>query len=120
MPRIRGRLYSSWASSTCSLPSALDGVLREDVEDQLGAVDDPQLELVLEPALLAGIEVVVDDQRLGAAARNGLFELGELSLPHVGARIRGRRRCTSSPTGSTPAVRRSSRISASSSSSSTP
>ena len=43
MPRMRGRLYSSCASSTWSLPSALDGVLGEDVEDQLRAVDDARL-----------------------------------------------------------------------------
>ena len=43
-------------------------VLREDVEDQLGPVDDTQLERVLEASLLARVEVVVDDQRLGARA----------------------------------------------------
>ena len=63
MPRMRGRLYSSCASSTWSLPSALDGVLGEDVEDQLRAVDDARLERVLEQALLARVELVVDEQR---------------------------------------------------------
>ena len=48
MPRMRGRLYSSWASSTWSLPSALTRVLGEDVEDQLRAVDDARLQSVLE------------------------------------------------------------------------
>ena len=43
-----------------------DGVLGEDVEDQLRAVDDPRLERVLEVALLRRLELVVDDQRLGA------------------------------------------------------
>ena len=46
-------------------------VLREDVEDQLRAVDDAQAERVLEPSLLPGLEVVVDDQRLGAGLPDG-------------------------------------------------
>ena len=37
-------------------------VLGEDVEDQLGAVDDPRRERVLEGALLGRIELVVDNQ----------------------------------------------------------
>jgi hypothetical protein len=63
------------------------GVLGEDVEDQLRAVDDAQLELVLEPALLAGVEVIVDEKGFRPAPRDRLLELGELPLPHVGARI---------------------------------
>ena len=69
MPRMRGRLYSSCASSTWSLPSALTGVLGEDVEDQLRAVDDARLERVLERPLLGRVELVVDEQHLGAATR---------------------------------------------------
>ena len=42
------------------------GVLGEDVEDQLRPVDDARLERVLEVALLRGLELVVDDQRLSA------------------------------------------------------
>ena len=63
MPRMRGRLYSSCASSTWSLPSALDGVLGEDVEDQLRAVDDARLQRVLERPLLRRSELVVDEER---------------------------------------------------------
>src|SRR5207249_5514686 len=46
------------------LQSTLPGasVLREDVEDQLGAVDDPRLELLFEVALLARAQVLVADQ----------------------------------------------------------
>ena len=62
MPRMRGRLYSSCASSTWSLPSARDGVLGEDVEDQLRAVDDARVERVLERPLLGRIELVVDEE----------------------------------------------------------
>src|SRR5205807_4469854 len=41
-----------------------DGVLGEDVEDQLGAVDDPRLERVLERSLLRRAQLVVDDKHL--------------------------------------------------------
>jgi hypothetical protein len=62
-------------------------VLREDVEDELCAVDDAQLELVLQAPLLSGVEVVVDDERLGIGARHGFLQLDELALTDIGARI---------------------------------
>ena len=64
-----------------------DGVLGEDVEDQLRAVDDPRLERVLEGPLLWRAELVVDDQhfRCGVAIR--LLELLDLSLADVRARV---------------------------------
>ena len=84
-------------------------VLGEDVEDQLRAVDDPRLEEVLEPALLRGLELVVDEQRLGAGLAVGVLQLFELPLADVGARDPGAgRNWTRSATGSTPAVRASS------------
>ena len=43
-----------------------DGVLGEDVEDQLRAVDDARRERVLERALLGRVELVVDDEHVGA------------------------------------------------------
>jgi succinyl-diaminopimelate desuccinylase len=64
-----------------------DGVLREDVEDQLGPVDDPCLELVLEQALLRRRELVVDDQHLGPRVPVRLLELVELPLAHIRAWI---------------------------------
>ena len=63
------------------------GVLGEDVEDQLRAVDDAHAELVLEPALLARVEVVVDDDRLGLLLLDGRLHLGELALADERARI---------------------------------
>ena len=87
-----------------------DGVLGEDVEDQLGPVDDAGLELVLERALLRRVELVVDEQHLGAAP-----PCTRASAPRAcpcrrrcadrGAAGAGRARAT----GSTPAVRASSR-----------
>ncbi len=94
-------------------------VLGEDVEDQLRPIDDAQLERVLEAPLLARIEVVVHDEGLApgsppprpSAPRSGPCR------GTCGGRERSRR-CTISPTGSTPAVRISSRTSPSSSSAS--
>ena len=83
MPRMRGRLYSSWASSTCSLPFGARRVLREDVEDQLGAVDHTRVERVLEESLLCRVELVVDQQALGAGLLVALLELLELALADV-------------------------------------
>jgi len=59
------------------------GVLREDVEDQLGAVDDPRVERVLEVTLLRRIELVVDDQRVRARLPERAFELLDLALADV-------------------------------------
>ena len=59
-----------------------DGVLREDVEDQLGAVDDARLKLVLEQALLRRRELVVDEQHLRAARlRTRCFSSSSFPLP---------------------------------------
>ena len=44
------------------LPLGADGVLREDVEDQLRAIDDARIERVLEVALLGRVELAVDDE----------------------------------------------------------
>src|SRR5262249_20229080 len=60
-------------------------VLREDVEDQLRAVDHACAERVLEETLLRGIELVVDEQALGPRLFEGLLHLVELALADVGA-----------------------------------
>src|SRR5581483_11274487 len=62
-----------------------DRVLREDVEDQLRAVDDARRERVLEESLLHRIELVVDEQALRLRGREALLELLELALPDVRA-----------------------------------
>ena len=64
-----------------------DGVLGEDVEDQLRPVDHTRLQRVLERSLLHGRELVVDDQRLRARALERLLQLLELALADVGARV---------------------------------
>jgi succinyl-diaminopimelate desuccinylase len=67
-----------------------DGVLREDVEDQLRAVDDARLELVLERPLLRRAQLVVDEEHLGPGLSVRLLQLAELALADVRARIRVR------------------------------
>ena len=63
-------------------------MLGEDVEDQLGAIDDARLERVFQGALLRRRELVVDEQHLGPGALVGLLELVELAFPDIGARVR--------------------------------
>src|SRR5262249_37738061 len=65
-----------------------DGVLGEDVENQLRAVDHTRLERVLKRFLLHRGELVVDDQRLGARGLERVLQLLELALADVGARVR--------------------------------
>ena len=69
------------------LPLGADGVLGEDVEDQLRAVDDPRLERVLERPLLRRAELVVGDQHLGRGVAVRLLQLLELPFADVAARV---------------------------------
>ena len=77
-----------------------DGVLGEDVEDQLRAVDDARLR-VLEP-LLRRRQLAVDDEYLGTGGREGGLQLLELSPCRRTCVDPVSRCCTSSPTVSTP------------------
>ena len=70
------------------LPLRAPSVLREDVEDQLGAVDDPRLQCIFERSLLCGAELVVDEEHLARRVREGLLELRQLSLAHEGSYVR--------------------------------
>ena len=58
-------------------------MLGEDVEDELGPVDDPGLQRVLERALLHGVELVVDEQHLGLSLVVGALQLFQLALADV-------------------------------------
>ncbi len=62
-------------------------MLGEDVEDQLGAVDDARLQRVLERPLLRGRELVVHEQDLGPGRSVRALQLLELPLAHVGADV---------------------------------
>ncbi len=59
------------------------GVLGEDVQDQRGAVDDLDLDHVLQRATLAGLEFVVDDHGVGAHGLDDVAQLDGLALADV-------------------------------------
>ena len=69
------------------LPLRGDGVLGEDVEDQLGAVDDACRERVLERPLLRRLQLLVDEKHLSAGARVCVLQLVELAFADVRPRI---------------------------------
>ena len=69
MPRIRGRLYSSWASSTWSLPSALAACWAKMSRISCVRSTTRAVRRVLERALLRRLELVVDEQHLRAWRR---------------------------------------------------
>ncbi len=69
------------------LPLGAGCMLGEDVEDQLGAVDDPGGEGVLERTLLHGVELVVDDEYLRGRLTVDTLQLLQLPLADVRARI---------------------------------
>ncbi len=83
-----GKVVLELSQLDLELPLGCDGVLGEDVEDQLRSVDHPRLESVFELALLYRRELVVDEQRFRAGAGEGLLQLDQLSLADVRARLR--------------------------------
>jgi hypothetical protein len=72
------------------LPLRATRVLGEDVQDQLGAIDDASLESVLEGALLRRAQLLVDEEHFRLRASVSLLELGELPLADERARIGAR------------------------------
>src|SRR6478672_2451679 len=62
-------------------------VLGEDVEDQRGAVDDLDLDLVLEVAQLAGGELPVADHGVGAGGLDDLADRLDLAAADEGRRV---------------------------------
>ncbi len=62
-------------------------MLGEDVEDQRGAVDHLDLELLLQLAQLAGRELAVADHGVGAGVLDGVAQLVDLSGADVGGRV---------------------------------
>ena len=78
---MRARLYSSCASSTCSLPSAEWRMVGEDVEDDRGPVDHRDADVLLEVALLARQQLVVAGDQVGARVLDVALQLGELAAP---------------------------------------
>jgi hypothetical protein len=102
------------------LPLGAERVLGKDVEDQLRSIDDPRLQRIFEPTLLGRRQFPVDEQRLRARVGERRLSSSSLPLP-TNERWSGRGlRWTMLLTASTPAVRASSSISASSRSSFVP
>ena len=58
-------------------------VVGEDVEDDRRAVDHRHVERLLEVALLARLELVVDGDQVGVGLLDRLLELGELALAEI-------------------------------------
>ena len=87
MPRIRGRLYSSCASSTCSFPSALVACWAKMSRINCVRSTTRAVERVLERPLLRRLELAVDEQDLRLRVAVDLLQLFELALAHIGARI---------------------------------
>ena len=59
------------------------GMAREDVQDEGAAVDDLDLEVVFQIALLVGRELVVEDRQVALLVGDGLPDLFQLTLTHV-------------------------------------
>ena len=115
-PRMRARLYSSWASSTWSLPSALPAWRAKMSRITVVRSTTGRPERLLEVALLARRELVVAGDQVRVAGLRGRLRLRELAGPEVGVRVRAARAAGRiSPTTATPAVRSSSPSSARSS-----
>ena len=68
-----------------TLPGA--GVLGEDVQDQLGPVDDLDLELALQVALLARAQVLVADDQVVAQFLPAVADLLDLAFAHEQRRL---------------------------------
>jgi hypothetical protein len=62
-------------------------VLGEDVEDQRGAVHDLDLGAVLQVPQLAGCELAVADDRVGAGGVGDVAQLVDLAAADVGGRV---------------------------------
>ena len=69
------------------MPSWLCGVLGEDVEDQRDAVDDVDLEQLLQVALLGGRQLVVEDDDVDVERLGQLAQLLGLALADVGGGV---------------------------------
>jgi len=71
------------------LQLALEGAraLREDIENQLTAIDDAKVEFLLEVAGLRGAEGVIENRERRAMLLSELADLGGLALTDKGARV---------------------------------
>ena len=90
MPRMRGRLYSSCASSTWSFPSADVACWAKMSRISCVRSITRVSSAFSRNRCCDGIELVVDEEALGAGVAEALLQLLELALADVGA-LRGPR-----------------------------
>lgn len=68
-------------------------MLREYVQDQLGASHHPAAQRLLEITLLTGGKLMVDEQQIGSKRRQTVTEFNELSLTYIRSPMRLRAAC---------------------------
>ncbi len=73
------------------LSFAAPGAAGKNIQNQLGPVDHPQVQLALEVAQLGGREVVVDDDQIGGGGVGGAPYLVQFASPQQGRRVGLRR-----------------------------
>ena len=73
------------------LPLAAARSPRKNIQDELGAVEDFQVQSLFQVAKLGGREVVVKDGEIGPGGARGGADLFDLAPPHERRRVRRRR-----------------------------
>ena len=86
-PAHAGQVVLELGELDLELALGADGVLGEDVEDELRPVDDASLERVLEQSLLRRLKLVVHDQHVRGRFAEGPLQLLELPLADVRPRV---------------------------------
>src|ERR1700755_2009721 len=84
MPRMRGRLYSSCASSTWSFPSALTACWAKMSRISCVRSITRDLSASSRNRCCTRVDLAVDEQALGVGVLEARFELLELPLADVG------------------------------------
>ena len=81
MPRMRGRLYSSCASSTCSFPSALTACWAKMSRISCVRSTTRASSAFSSALLLHRVELVVDEEHVCSRVREDCFSSASLPLP---------------------------------------
>jgi len=63
--------------------------LRENVEDQLAAIDDAKIQFLFEVARLRGAQRIVENRERRTGAMRDFLDLGSLAFPYKGPRVGG-------------------------------
>jgi len=73
------------------LPLPTPSATGKNIENQLGSIDHPQVQLPLQVAQLRGREVMVEDDQVGAGGLRGTPQLVHFASPQQGCRVGLRR-----------------------------